>query len=90
MADWGALEHATGHFNERQVGEEGTVVQPHANGGNAPHHDVRYDATDSRHGRETGLRPWVSVDPMSGPTSDEDFGTSAGRFEDGPGAWRQT
>lgn len=55
-----------------------------------PVHAVRYDATDSRHNYETGQRPWESVDVNSGPTSHEDFGSLAGRFEDGPGAWRQT
>ena len=90
MATWGAIEKPAGHFNEHGSGEEGAVVQPHVTGGNAPRHPVDYNATDGRHGRETGLRPWTSVDPMSGPTSDTDFGTSAGRFPDGPGVWRQT
>jgi len=87
---WGPFEHPM-ERGGRPVGDTGgAVTQPHASGGSAPHHDVSYNATDGRHSRESGLSPWKSVDPMSGPTSDTDFGASAGRFPDGPGMWRQT
>lgn len=76
---------------DRAIGEEGDVVRFAETGAeHAPSHSVDYNATDGRHNRESGLAPWTSIDPLSGPTSDTDFGTSAGRFPDGPGAWRQT
>ncbi|HEY1705616.1 MAG TPA: hypothetical protein VGG75_38510 [Trebonia sp.] len=89
-ASWGPVERPAGRGG-RPIGAEGTVTQPSEGSlGAGPHHEVRYDATDGRHGRESGMHPWESVDPMSGPTANTDFGQSAGRFPDGPGAWRQT
>jgi hypothetical protein len=69
--------------------EEGAVIQPHTRGGSSPHHDENYDATDGRHSRPDH-QGWMSVDPMSGITSDTDFGAHTGKFPDGPGVWRQT
>lgn len=90
MADWGPLPHPMTD-GKTVAREEGAVTQPKADNRTAgPRHDVNYDATDSRHNREAGLAPWDSVDVNSGPTSDTDFDSLAGRFEDGPGAWRQT
>jgi hypothetical protein len=89
MADWGPIDKPMSH-GKTVAGEEGAVIQPHASGGDAPRHAVRYDATDSRHNAEAGLRPWTSIDPMSGPVTDTDWDHSTGRFEDGPGVWRQT
>ena len=87
---WGPLTHPVDRSN-LAVGAEGSVTlsqEDHFEG--APHHTVHYDATDSRHNYETGQRPWTSVDVHSGHTSDTDFDTLTGRFEDGPGVWRQT
>jgi hypothetical protein len=86
---WGPVEHPVEHFSGRAVGEEGAVVQPHVNGGNAPRHAVDYNATDGRHGRESGMSPWDSVDVNSGVASDTDW-SKTGSFPDGPGSWRQT
>jgi hypothetical protein len=87
---WGPLTHPDNR-NHLPVGAEGdiTLSQPMRFEG-SPVHTVHYDATDSRHNYETGQRPWESVDVHSGHTSDTDFGTLTGRFEDGPGVWRQT
>jgi hypothetical protein len=87
---WGPLTHPVHRFADHATGEEGDVVRHSPSGEGAPTHPVDYNATDGRHNRESGLAPWTSVDSMSGPVSDTDFGTPAGRFPDGPGAWRQT
>jgi hypothetical protein len=89
VGSWGPVEHPTDKGGPA-AGAEGTVTQPHVRGGDAPRHPTDYNATDGRHNREAGLRPWASVDHFSGPTSDTDFGSTTGSFEDGPGVWRQT
>jgi hypothetical protein len=87
---WGPIEKPMGREHE-SIGAEGEVtLSTAARFEGSPIHPVRYDATDSRHNYETGQRPWASVDVNSGHTSDTDFGTLTGRFEDGPGVWRQT
>jgi hypothetical protein len=90
-SSWGPIHEQPADRNTMPVGSEGSVTKssPTSFEG-APSHPVSYNATDARHNRESGLAPWQSVDPMSGPTSDTDFGSSAGRFPDGPGVWRQT
>jgi hypothetical protein len=87
---WGSVEHAT-ERPHRPIGSTGgTVTQPsETSQSDGPHHEVRYDATDSRHSREAGMSPWDSVDVNSGVASTQDF-SKAGRFPDGPGVWRQT
>ncbi len=86
---WGPIQPPHGRATD-PIGEEGepTLSTPAQHEG-SPRHAVRYDATDSRHNLETGQRPWESVDVNSGPASHEDW-SPAGRFPDGPGAWRQT
>jgi hypothetical protein len=90
MADWGPIHKATtdGKTVSR---EEGAVVQSSPTGGfHAPSHDVRYDATDSRHGHERDMMGWPSIDHNSGPVTATDWENSTGHFPDGPGVWRQT
>lgn len=87
MADWGAI-HKAG-TDGRPVGEPGEVTQHHPGGGTAPHHETRYDATDARHGRESAIAGWPSVDKDAGPASRVNW-APAGLFPDGPGPWRQT
>jgi len=88
---WGPVTHPDGRDHAPVGAKDGmpTLSTPMSHEG-APRHTVRYDATDSRHDYETGQRPWESVDEHSGRTSDTDFGALTGRFEDGPGVWRQT
>jgi hypothetical protein len=88
---WGAIEPPHGRATDPIGAKDGepTLSMPGRFEG-APHHAVNYDATDGRHNRERGLSGWDSVDHMSGHTSDTDFGTVTGHFEDGPGVWRQT
>ena len=91
MADsWGPVTKPAGNYNEHAPGTDGEVVQPHVSGGSAPRHPVNYSATDSRHGHERDMMGWPSIDQMSGPVTATDWENSAGRFPDGPGAWRQT
>lgn len=87
---WGPIHKATTDGKTPGSGEEGAVTQHHPSGGNGPHHEVNYDATDSRHGHARDLSGWVSVDHMSGPVTESDWENSTGHFPDGPGAWRQT
>lgn len=88
---WGPVEKPMGRDHDPIGAKDGepTLSTPMRHEGGTIH-PVRYDATDSRHNYETGQRPWESVDMNSGRTSDTDFGALTGRFEDGPGVWRQT
>ena len=90
MADWSLLPHPV-EQNNRPIGaKDGEVTQPsESSRGAGPHHAVRYNATDGRHSRESGMAPWTSVDVNSGEASESDF-SKTGSFPDGPGAWRQT
>lgn len=89
-ASWGPVEKPTGR-DHRPLGEEGAVtLSTPASFEGAPRHDVRYDATDSRHGHERDMMGWPSIDHMSGPVTDTDWDHSTGHFPDGPGVWRQT
>lgn len=75
---WGLVEHPTGHNDD----ESGTVEQP------SPGHNENYNATDGRHNK-ADHQGWPSVDGRSGTDVGED-GAAHGKFEDGPGRWRQT
>jgi len=76
--------------NDKALGTPGDITQPAPGSpSRSPKHAENYDATDGRHNR-ADHQGWESVDPRSGPVSDTDFGDSTGRFEDGPGPWRQT
>lgn len=89
MADWGAIHKATTDGKTPGSGETGEVVQHHPAGGAAVHHETNYDATDSRHGRESAVAGWPSVDSTGGEASPGDL-APRGAFPDGPGVWRQT
>jgi hypothetical protein len=85
LRSWGPVEHPTDGGGPAP-GAEGSVTKPHAGSGM---HSENYDATDGRHNK-ADHQGWPSVDPMSGPTSETDFGSKTGSFPDGPGVWRQT
>lgn len=86
---WGPIEKAVTH-GKTVSREDGAVTQPHVSGGDAPHHTVDYNATDSRHNYERGMRPWKSVDSGSGECTPGEWDHVSHAFPDGPGPWRQT
>lgn len=90
-SSWGPVEHPVEH--------DVKPIASHAEGADTtPEPDDRthapvsgrenYNATDGRHNR-ADHQGWESVDHRSGTDVGED-GEAHGRFEDGPGAWRQT
>lgn len=89
MADsWGMTEHPV-ERHPRPLGEDGEVVLGRPNGSfGGPVHAENYSATDGRHDRPDHAG-WASIDGNSGEDVGED-GEAHGRFEDGPGVWRQT
>lgn len=91
VGSWGPIAPPAGRGGDPVGAKSGepTLSTPSTHEG-APRHAVNYNATDGRHNRESGLAPWASIDHFSGPTSDTDFGSTTGSFEDGPGVWRQT
>jgi hypothetical protein len=88
---WGPIERPVEHdVKGIAADEEGQITKPRPNNRDATagRHDESYDATDGRHNR-ADHQGWHSVDGDSGCDAEDGF-IARGRFEDGPGVWRQT
>lgn len=81
---WGPVEKPMGHHDD----ESGTVEQLDEHGSRSTGHSENYNATDGRHNK-ADHQGWESVDVNSGTHVGED-GKAHGKFDDGPGKWRQT
>ncbi len=88
---WGPIDKPEHHDVKPIAADaEGSVTTPsptsHSRGEITGHEN--YDATDGRHSK-SDHQGWESVDRHSGTNVGED-GEAHGKFEDGPGKWRQT
>lgn len=88
---WGPVEKPVEH-NVKPIAAdaEGSVTTPEPTArthGPITGHE-NYNATDGRHNK-ADHQGWESVDGKSGTHVGED-GQAHGKFEDGPGKWRQT